>query len=1303
MVIIYYEGRQALTNVRQEALLKTLQCNAPSIQAIETRFCYLIKAERALESHEESQLQRLLAEEGCGEGTLLSASTLNFYVTPRLGTLSPWCSKAVDILHHCGLTLIHRIERCVFYQLQTGHLLDLNIQSQIAKHCHDPMTESVLHHREDLQRLFEEHRPEPLAFIDIVQKGKQALTEVNQRLGLALNPEEIDYLYQAFTNLKRNPTDVELMMFAQANSEHCRHKIFNAAWHIDGENKAQSLFNMIRNTHQKHPENVLSAYVDNAAIIATHERGSRLISHPDTHRYQLAEEPCAMMIKVETHNHPTAIAPFAGAATGSGGEIRDESATGRGGRPKAGLCGFSVSNLFIPALVQPWEATPGCAPHISSALAIMLQGPIGAAAFNNEFGRATICGYFRTYEQQHKTADGERWYGYHKPVMLAGGLGSLRRQDVNKETLCDRAVIIVLGGPALLIGLGGGAASSQASGSGDIALDFASVQRANPEMQRRAQEVIEACCGLSEKNPILSIHDVGAGGLANAIPELVHANGLGAEIALRAIPNDEPGMSPLAIWCCEAQERYVLAIDANQLERFDYIAKRERCPYAVVGHVKLSSQLQVNDEYFHNTPIDLPMSVLFGNSPALLRDVKRVRPSYRPLETSIIPLAEAVERVLQLPAVASKQFLITIGDRSVGGLISRDQMVGPWQVPVADCGVTLTDFHHYAGEAMAVGERAPIAIINSKASARMAVAEAITNMLSAPVCSLNDIKLSANWMGACGEAGEDAALYDAVCAIGLELCPQLGICIPVGKDSLSMQSRWSQNGETKQVISPLSVIISAFAPVSDVRLSLTPQLQCLDEETCLLFIDLAAGQQRLGGSALAQVYQQTGDVTPDLEEPHLLIQLTQALSTLREKHHILSYHDRSDGGLLVTLCEMAFAGRTGMQCDLSALGDDPLAILFNEELGVVIQIKVKDKAAVMSCLTSNGLDRFVYCIGKPLSHQTLRFLHKGKCIYENTRGTLQQLWAKTSYHLQRLRDNPDCAKQEFDDILKDDAKGLLSCQASFDFAPSLAAPFITKQSKPKVAVLREQGINGHLEMASAFMAAGFDCYDVHMSDLIKGDVSLADFHGLACCGGFSYGDVFGAGVGWAKVILENQRVLSQFQRFFERRNTFTLGLCNGCQMLAQLDEIIPGAAHWPRFRHNLSAQYEARVVLAHIEDSSSILLADMQSAVLPVVISHGEGRAVWAAKDGVYSALEAKTIALRYVDDNRSPTSKYPYNPNGSTEGVAGLTSQDGRVTIMMPHPERSYRPVQCSWAPGEWKETTPWFRLFYNARRWLG
>ncbi len=1289
-------GRPAFSAFRLEKLLNTVQAEVASVTAIRTEYRYFVEIEgECILPAKEQALVETLLEAQIGD-TEAEADETFFLVTPRPGTISPWSSKATDIATNSGAQDIERIERGVAFFVKSTSPLSSEQSRLISQQLHDRMIESVFESVDDADRLFMHGASRPLVSIDILNGGREALVAANNSMGLALAEDEVDYLFDNFTMLNRNPNDIELMMFAQANSEHCRHKIFRADWVIDGTTQPHTLFNMIRNTHDKNPEGVVVAYSDNSSVIEG-PRSHRFQVDMANGQYHYEGEVQHIIMKVETHNHPTAISPFPGAATGAGGEIRDEGATGRGSKPKAGLTGFTVSNLEIPGFEQPWEMPYGKPARMASARDIMIEGPLGGAAFNNEFGRPNLCGYFRTYEMQVTSNEGFEVRGYHKPIMVAGGMGSIRPQHVKKGIMDPGMQLVVLGGPAMLIGLGGGAASSVASGTSDEGLDFASVQRGNPEMERRCQEVIDRCVALNDLNPIIAIHDVGAGGLSNAFPELVDDSGRGGRFELRLVPNDESSMSPMEIWCNESQERYVLGIHPDRVDEFQAICERERCPWAIVGETTEEEHLLLGDADNETLPIDMPLSLLLGKPPKMLRDVQHVEKRYPELDFSGIQAEHALERVLKLPTVASKNFLITIGDRSVTGLVARDQMVGPWQVPVADCAVTLADHHDLQGEAMAMGERTPLALINGPASGRIAVGEAITNIAAAKIDKLGDIKLSANWMAACGHPGEDALLYDTVKAVGMELCPELEIAIPVGKDSLSMKTVWDENGETKAVTSPLSLIISAFAPVTDAAKTSTPQLRTDLGDTDLIYIDLGRGQNRLGASALAQVFKQVGTNAPDLEQATDLRNFFNAIQQLKQDDQILAYHDRGDGGLVVTLAEMAFAGHCGLDISLNGLGDT-LPLLFNEELGAVIQVRRSDSDNVMATLASHGLEAMSHIIGSISDDQHIRISVDGEKVIDQSRVTLQRFWSETSYQMQAMRDNPECAKQEFDSLLDDNDPGLFA-KLSFDAAENIAAPLIVSGQRPKVAILREQGVNGQVEMAASFDHAGFCAIDVHMSDILEGRVQLSDFVGLVACGGFSYGDVLGAGRGWASTILHNDRARQQFADFFQRHDTFALGVCNGCQMLSQLKELIPGSDHWPRFSRNLSEQFEARFSLVEIVDSPSVLLKGMAGSVMPIAVAHGEGRVDYSE-----TGTEAEAIvAMRYVDHYGKATETYPLNPNGSKGGVTALTTEDGRVTIMMPHPERVTRAVQHSWHPDNWGKEGPWARLFQNARRWVG
>ncbi len=1299
--MFFIRGASALSSFRQSRLLERLQRQVAGVRGIAAEYVYFVDPEQRLDRRQQARLRALLDD---GEPIAPAPPEgLLQLVVPRPGTISPWSSKATDIAHNCGLGVVRRIERGVAYYLKLadGASLDDGALAFVQAQLHDRMTEVVFPAMEEAEALFMQAEPAPMTTVDILGGGRDALARANAELGLALAGDEIDYLVENFTALGRNPSDAELMMFAQANSEHCRHKIFNADWIIDGQRQPRSLFAMIRNTYECHPGAILSAYKDNAAVTRGLGQGWFCPAGEDG-GYRYDDAPMHILMKVETHNHPTAIAPFPGAATGSGGEIRDEGATGRGSKPKAGLTGFSVSNLRIPGAEQPWEWDYGKPGRIVSALDIMLEGPIGAASFNNEFGRPAICGYFRTYEERVPGPAGEEVRGYHKPIMLAGGVGNIRQEQVEKGDIPPGAQLVVLGGPALLIGLGGGAASSMASGSSHEDLDFASVQRGNPEMQRRCQEVIDRCWQQGERNPIISIHDVGAGGLSNAMPELVDDSDRGARFELRAILSDDPGMSPMEIWSNEAQERYVLAIANERMAEFQQLCERERCPFAVIGEALEERRLIVGDGYFDNYPVDMPMEVLLGKPPKMLRQANHHPFPKRDFDTSAVDVREAAYRILRLPAVADKRFLITIGDRSVTGQVCRDQMVGPWQVPVADVGVTCAGFTGVAGEVMAMGERTPVALLHHAASARMAVGEALTNLAAARIERLEQVVLSANWMAPAGHPGEDAGLYDAVKAVGMELCPALGIAIPVGKDSMSMKTVWQDGGEEKSVTAPLSLICSAFAPVLDVHRTLTPQLRLDRGDSDLILIDLGKGRNRLGATALTQVYRQIGHHPADLDDPQAFKRFFETIQLLNGKNLLLAYHDRSDGGLFATLAEMAFAGHCGLSIDLDPVDTDPVKALFSEELGAVIQVRHQDTDEVLAWLRDAGLGRHSLLLGRPDDSGRLVFRHGGRTVLDESRIDLQRAWAETSYRMQSLRDNPDCAREEYDALLEADDPGL-NVRLSFEPDEDVAAPYIQSGARPRVAILREQGVNGQLEMAAAFDRAGFAAIDVHMSDILAGRVALSDFAGLVACGGFSYGDVLGAGQGWAKSIRYHERARDQFAAFFARGDSFALGVCNGCQMLSQLAELIPGAEHWPRFVRNRSEQFEARFSLVEVPESPSLFLAGMAGSRLPITVAHGEGRASFR-REGDLAAVQAQNlVALRYVDNHGQPASRYPANPNGSPAGITGLTTPDGRVTIMMPHPERVFRTVQHSWHPDDWGEDGPWLRLFRNARAWLG
>ncbi len=1295
-------GAPALSKFRLDQLLRALKTEEPRILGVSTRWVHFLDVSRALGEPELQVLGKLLTygtrESPCGhrDGGHMGAGSegQRILVTPRLGTESPWSSKATDIVHVCGLNAVTRVERGTLYSVESEVALDSADLKKLAAHMHDRMIESVWLNTVEPVGLFHAAPPRGLRRVDLGADGHQALARANQEWGLALSADEIDYLVQAFANLDRDPTDVELMMFAQANSEHCRHKIFNAKFIVDGEPMPLSLFDMIRATYARNPQGVLSAYRDNAAVIEG-ASATRFFADPLTRRYGGSTESIDILMKVETHNHPTAISPFPGAATGSGGEIRDEGATGIGAKPKAGLTGFSVSNLRIPGMLQPWEEHFGKPDRIASALDIMIAAPLGAAAFNNEFGRPAVCGYFRVFEQVSEDAGRALARGYHKPIMVAGGVGNVRRQNVEKKDVVLGAPLIVLGGPSMLIGLGGGAASSLGSGESSSDLDFASVQRGNPEMQRRAQEVIDRCVALGEANPILLIHDVGAGGLSNALPEAIAHSARGGRIDLRKIPSAESELSPLEIWCTEAQERYVLALVPGSVDQFAALCERERCPYAVVGEITGDGLLEVFDPLLKDVPVDMPLQVLLGKVPRTMRDVRSLPKRQRSVTTGTASVGESLDRLLSLPTIADKSFLITIGDRTVGGLISRDQMVGPWQVPVADVAVSLSSYDEYSGEAMAMGERAPVALLDPPASGRLAVAEAFTNILAADVRRLSDVRLSANWMAACGEPGQDADLYATVRAVS-ELCTSLGITIPVGKDSLSMKTTWRDARGERTVLAPVSLIVTAFAPVEDARKTLTPEL-VLSQPSRLLLVDLGAGQNRLGGSCWAQVQMQSGGNPPDLDRPEVLGGFFAALRELKDQGLLLAYHDRSDGGVMVTVLEMAFAAHCGLQIDLGAV-TDTIAACFSEELGAVIQVSLKQLAQVRSIFDQHGLKEMIRDIGEPTPGSEVQVNANGAVIYSASRIALHRRWSEVSFRMQQLRDNPNCAREEYS-RLEDASDPGLHASLSYDPDADVAAPFIVTGARPAIAVLREQGVNSHVEMAAVFTRAGFDAYDVHMTDILAGRVALGRFHGLVVCGGFSYGDVLGAGEGWAKSILFNERARQEFAAFFAREATFTLGVCNGCQMLAALKELIPGASAWPRFVRNTSEQFEARLSLVHIPKSTSVLFRGMHGSVLPIAVSHGEGKAEFDAGSGPDTLLAQGIATLQYADNRDRPTERYPFNPNGSALGLAGLCSVDGRVTAVMPHPERVFRSVQNSWVSKDWSHDGGWMRLFRNAR----
>ena len=1305
MLILF--GSSMLSDFNKQKLLHELQQKGVSLRDIQADYLHFVDTKQELTNEQQLTLSSLLSYgPKASKETLPTMANLSFVVSPRAGTISPWSSKATNIAHNCGLLAVNRIERGVEYKCWGKKIAQHH--HTIASVIHDRMTEMVHTSAKDAHCLFVQSEAKTLKEIDILGHGKKALQDANVHLGLALADDEIDYLQSSFEHLGRNPHDVELYMFAQANSEHCRHKIFNAQWTIDGQVQPKSLFKMIKNTFEKTPQYVSSAYKDNAAVMDGYAAG-RFYADPITHEYGYHHQPIDILMKVETHNHPTAISPFPGAATGSGGEIRDEGATGRGSKPKAGLVGFSVSNLNLPNQAQAWEKPYGKPSRIVTALEIMTQGPLGAAAFNNEFGRPNILGYFRTYEQSVNSFNGVEVRGYHKPIMLAGGLGNISRSHIEKGEITVGAKLIALGGPAMNIGLGGGAASSVASGQSTQDLDFASVQRENPEMERRCQEVIDRCWQLGDNNPIQFIHDVGAGGLSNAFPELVNDGGRGGIFELREVPCDESGMSPLEIWCNESQERYVLSVAPENLALFSEICERERAPFKVVGEATQQQHLTLSDRKFGNKPIDMPLDVLLGKPPKMHRDVTSTHAQGDDFDAHNIDLSDAVERLLALPTIAEKTFLITIGDRSVTGMVSRDQMVGPWQVPVADVAVTTASFDAYVGEAMAMGERTPVALLNHGAAARLAVAESLTNIAAANIGDIKRIKLSANWMAPANHPGEDAGLYAAVKAVGEELCPALGLAIPVGKDSMSMRTAWteetSEGPQEKSVTSPLSLVITSFAAVKDVRKTLTPTL-VTNIDSSLLLIDLGKGKARMGGSCLAQVYNSLGHEVPDVDAASNLLNLYNLVQDLGDKGLIKAYHDRSDGGLFTTLVEMAFAGNAGLEIDIaelmaSSLGDaqhNPAKALFNEEIGVVIQVADADLAAVKAAVEVYLLSDCIYNLGHVTTHDKISIRQDDKVLLENTRTHYRLAWASTTFAMQSLRDNPDCAKQEH--AAKADNKNPgLHAQLRYDINQDVSAPYVNKGIKPKIAILREQGVNSHVEMAAAFNRAGFEAIDVHMSDLIAKRKKLSDYKGLVACGGFSYGDVLGAGEGWAKTVLYNDYLREMFSDYFAHPNSFSLGVCNGCQMLSNLKSLIPGAEYWPHFVQNQSARFEARVAMVEIQKSPSILLQGMSGSRMPIAVSHGEGRTEFAKKKQRSRLDKHKLVAMRFVDNYGNVTEDYPANPNGSVDGITGLTSLDGRATIMMPHPERVFRAVNNSWRDLSWQEDSPWMRMFRNAR----
>lgn len=1298
-------GTAAFSTMKCQKFLEGLQKHIPIISQVDTRYIHLVDSSSELGRGESTLLASLLGygERWCND-SVKSEFKLVKTVLPRLGTISPWSSKAQDILKNCGLNTVSRLERGIEFQIFSSLVLDEDQVSLLEVLIHDRMTEVVISDSSEAKELFQKNSPKPLQKISVMEEGEEGLKKANLSLGLALAGDEIRYLFDQFNALNRNPTDIELMMFAQANSEHCRHKIFNASWEVNGLLEQHSLFEMIKHTYSKSPDGVLSAYSDNAAVMKGYE-GHRFFPNEISKVYEFRKEPVHILMKVETHNHPTAIAPFPGAATGSGGEIRDEGATGRGAKPKAGLTGFSVSNLKIPGYTQPWEEDFGKPAKISSALEIMLDGPLGGAAFNNEFGRPALTGYFRTFEDLVIDDTGhEAVRGFHKPIMIAGGLGNIRESQVLKKEIRKGSSLIVLGGPAMLIGLGGGAASSMASGAGNEQLDFASVQRDNPEMERRCQEVIDACWQLGENSPIEFIHDVGAGGLSNALPELVKDGGCGGSFDLRKVPSSDSQMSPLEIWCNESQERYVIAVTSDRLDIFSKICERERCPFAVVGEAIEEKKIEVIDSHFEDVPINLPMEVLFGNPPKMHRKAS-INPKPRcNFNFDGIGLVDAIDRVLSLPSVASKNFLITIGDRTITGMVSRDQMIGPWQVPVADAAVTANSYLGFRGEAMAMGERSPIALFDAAASGRMAISEALTNIMSADIKNIGDVKLSANWMVAAGYASEDAKLYQTVQAVAMDLCPKLGICIPVGKDSMSMRTVWKDKDDPieRSNTAPLSLVVTAFGCVEDIRRTVTPEL-VNSVDTHLLLIDLGRGKNRLGGSALGQVYRSFNGPVADLDNPEELIQMFKFIQACRHRGLLLSYHDRSDGGVLTSLFEMAFASHVGLDItlrgDLSA--EQLIETLFAEELGAVIQVLSNDYDEVFEIADSLGVTDFLESIASIREDDLIKIYSGETQVFARPRVDLHRTWAQTSYQLQSLRDNSDCAEEEFD-ALSDPHDPGLNVKLNFDLNEDIVAPYINVGSKPRVAILREQGVNGQLEMGAAFDRAYFESVDVHMTDLIAGRQNLNEFNVFAACGGFSYGDVLGAGGGWAKTILFNNLLRDQFASFFDRKETLSFGVCNGCQMMSHLKELIPGTENWPKFFRNKSEQFEGRFSLVKVDNDSSVFFNGMAESQFPIAVAHGEGRVVFDSEEMASAFKQRGNITLRYVDNGGVVAERYPANPNGSKDGIAGICNDDGRVSIMMPHPERVFRASQNSWHPSSWTDDAPSMRIFRNARLWF-
>ncbi len=1282
-------GQSALSDFRLQKLLEQLKAHDDRVKSIAARFSYFIAHSAPLGDEDQRRLKALLLSGDKVPG--LGTGAHKLFVVPRPGTISPWSSKATDIAHACDVA-VERIERGVCYGLSFRGSVEDDAAHALGALLHDRMTEAVLDSAEEASALFETRAPVPLTTITLGENGHKALAQANIDFGLALSEQEIDYLVRSYADIGRDATDAELMMFAQANSEHCRHKIFNAEWVIDGDARDERLFGMIKSTTENSPDGVISAYSDNAAVMEGF-RATRLMPDSDSREYGYQDESVHILMKVETHNHPTAISPFPGAATGSGGEIRDEGATGLGAKPKAGLTGFTVSHLRIPGYAQPWETDFPHPDRMATPLEIMIEGPIGGAAFNNEFGRPNLLGYFRTYETAIPGLPENEIRGYHKPIMIAGGVGNVRSEHATKIDVPVGARVVVIGGPAMLIGLGGGAASSLASGSSSEDLDFASVQRGNPEIERRAQEVIDRCWQMGDDNPILLIHDVGAGGLSNAVPEAVDHSKHGARIELRDVDNAEPGMSPMGIWCNEAQERYVLIVSEDRLQEFEALCARERCPVYAIGTLTDDGRLVVNDRDFNNKVVDMPMDMLLGNPPKMTRDVTRTAAVDTVLDLDGIELEEAARRVIRFPAVANKGFLIHIGDRTVGGLSARDQLVGPWQVPVSDVAVTATGYESLKGEAMSMGERTPLAALNAPASGRMAVAEAVTNIAAARIDNIRNIRLSANWMAAAGHPGEDAKLFDTVKAVGHELCRDLGIAIPVGKDSMSLRAGWHEDGEDYQVVAPVSLIVSAFAPVTDIASTLTPELQKTDETSYLLLFDLGDGNNRLGGSCLAQAYGRVGGDTADLDDAHALRSFFEAIQELNERDMVLAYHDRSDGGLFATVAEMMFASRLGVSLSLDGSDQQLLEQLFAEEPGAVIQVAKNKLTQVQMVLDRTGAK--ATAIGRVEKRPALTVRRDEKTVLKLRRSELEREWSEMSYRIQALRDNPATALEEFDRILDDKDPGL-NAALTFDVNEDICRPY-RGTAGPRVAILREQGVNSQYEMAAAFMRAGFTAVDVHMSDLLSGRDNLGNYQGLVACGGFSFGDVLGAGGGWAKSILYHSRTRDDFAAFFEREDTFALGVCNGCQMLSHLRELIPGTTSWPRFLRNKSEQFEARLNLVEVLESPSLFLQGMAGSRMPIATSHGEGRATFGDDSDRYMA--SHMIAARYVDNYGNVADRYPANPNGSVDGICALSNEDGRVTIMMPHPERVARTVQNSWHPDDWGQDGPWMRMFRNVR----